>query len=213
MMGCDIHILAEVRVDGKWQKVGSVFVSDYSFEKGKLVDAPYSGRNYDLFAILANVRNGYGFAGCDTGDGFNPISTPRGLPDDVSPEMKKYSNEYGIDGHSHSWLTLRELIDFDWNQTTKQRGWVDSKEFLEWKIKGKPGSWSGGVSGGSVRHITWQEMDERIEKRKSTVDFYCSVEWEETYRESCPTFIRKTIPALRKLGEPENIRIVFFFDN
>jgi len=49
----------------------------------------YGDRNYNAFAILADVRNGYGFAGCDTGDGFVPISTPKGFPDDMCEEVRK----------------------------------------------------------------------------------------------------------------------------
>ena len=47
-----------------------------------------------LFAILAGVRNGYGFAGCDTGDGFRPIAPPRGLPGDVSPEVAEEARRW-----------------------------------------------------------------------------------------------------------------------
>lgn len=67
-MGCDIHSVAQVRKDGVWKTV--------------LQDVCGDPRRYDTFAMLANVRNGYGFAGCDTGDGFEPISEPRGFPDD-----------------------------------------------------------------------------------------------------------------------------------
>lgn len=67
-MGTDIHLFVETRVNGVWELRS---------------DAPrFSGRNYNEFAILAGVRNGTGFAGCDT-DGFAPIAEPRGLPDDM----------------------------------------------------------------------------------------------------------------------------------
>ena len=67
-MGCDIHSLAQVRKNGKWVTVLQTVAGDH--------------RNYDTFAVLADVRNGYGFAGCDTGDGFEPISEPKGFPSD-----------------------------------------------------------------------------------------------------------------------------------
>lgn len=78
----------------------------------------YEGRNYDLFAILADVRNGYGFAGSYTGEGFKPISDPKGLPEDISEEIKKRSDDYGSNGHSHSWFTVKELTEYDWEQET-----------------------------------------------------------------------------------------------
>ena len=33
------------------------------------------------------------------------------LPDDVSDELKSMSDGYGMDAHSHNYLTLRELMD------------------------------------------------------------------------------------------------------
>ena len=94
-MGCDIHMFAEVKIkrrDNKteWMTVGKVFkdhyyksnqptyMTTYGDEKSesayewnnKLSMHPYDSRNYDVFAILADVRNGYGFAGTDTGDDF-----------------------------------------------------------------------------------------------------------------------------------------------
>lgn len=59
-------------------------------------------RHYDLFAVLAGVRN--------YGDRQLPISSPRGLPPDVSSLIQKASDRWDSDGHSHSYLTLRELL-------------------------------------------------------------------------------------------------------
>lgn len=44
----------------------------------EMEDMIFKDRNYDLFAILANIRNP---------DQMPFISEPRGLPDDVSPEI------------------------------------------------------------------------------------------------------------------------------
>ena len=60
-MGWDIHIVAEVYDEGNWQ------LSD--------VEVP-SDRNYWAFAVLADVCNGYGFAGTDKGDPIEPIRFP-----------------------------------------------------------------------------------------------------------------------------------------
>jgi hypothetical protein len=42
-------------------------------------DELYGGRNYFLFAVLADVRNGYD---------IDPIDYPRGIPDDLSSGYK-----------------------------------------------------------------------------------------------------------------------------
>lgn len=56
-----------------------------------------NGRNYDVFSILANVRNGYGFAGVLTSSGFNPITSGRGIPDDLSDEIRAHLKRLGYD--------------------------------------------------------------------------------------------------------------------
>lgn len=270
-MGCDIHSFAEVRKEGKWVKVGKVFPNPYhdperpnsveedGFEwNAKLTDHPYDCRNYDMFAILANVRNGRGFAGCDTGDGFRPIAMPRGMPKDMSDEvMAEYTlqvlpddhhlqdkrgyctledarhwvqNKYsrwverdiivtGPDWHSASWLTLRELEEYDWDQTTKHRGYVYPDEFTLFLKNGKPDSWCGDSFG--PKKVSNSEMKQLIKDGKAnggwmskTPNKYITqVEWEEPYRESAKDFLETVLPELRKLGGPDDVRIVFFFDN
>lgn len=119
-MGTDIHMFAEVRSDGRWKKVGWVFDDG----DGGMTDHPYDGRNYRLFAALAGVRNGYGEA-------VTPISTPRGLPADVSPEVQSESHD---DDYSHSWLLLSELLAYDWNQVVEpfivDHSWARTLEAL-----------------------------------------------------------------------------------
>ena len=68
-MGTDISMYAEVRMNEDWVKVGDVFKNSWYNEDRKIdewnkpyTDHPYDSRNYDLFAILADVRNGTGFA-------------------------------------------------------------------------------------------------------------------------------------------------------
>jgi hypothetical protein len=105
-MGCDIHIAVEVRGKrgGKWTWLKGPFrTPGYKLPVGREINywmtpwqkEVYEGRNYDTFAILANVRNGRGFAGCVTGQGFEFISEPRGLPEDMDPELARADEGYG----------------------------------------------------------------------------------------------------------------------
>lgn len=145
-MGCDIHIICEVKKEGKWiRNTKSVFPNSsyYSYKKWREQDIkegkpheeitkipdwakeefqidPDDGRNYDWFSILADVRNGYGFAGVETGEGFKVISEPRGIPDDASIETLKYlsipvKDEEGEDGDDY---------------------WVSKDSAVKWMIKG-----------------------------------------------------------------------------
>lgn len=65
------------------------------------------GRNYTLFSILANVRN-------NRSPFLKYISTPRGLPDDISDMVKKEADYWDRYAHDHSWLLLSELERYPW---------------------------------------------------------------------------------------------------
>jgi hypothetical protein len=178
-MGCDIHLVVERRNgDGRWQRVLPPPEAYDPWLKEMAEKEPndryysdrvkyvwYNDRNYNLFAILADVRNGFD---------FKPIAQPRGLPDDLSEEVNALanpsdddddSNDIWLGDHSHSWLTVRELLDYDWEQATMEGGWVDPWNFELWRQRGegKPDAWCGGVSGGSIEHISPREMAHKID--------------------------------------------------
>lgn len=211
-MGADIHLFVEAkgRTGGNWHRLdrtvsipGWSSTTQYSLGWG-------DHRNYNAFAMLANVRNGYGFAGVDLGDGYEPIDQPRGLPDDVSIEVLEESERWGIDGHSHSWFTLRELLDLEesgyWDKTTEHRG-VFLKPALErakedgivshvegqdvW-LTDAPRSMAGGISGPGI------DPD----------DLY-RVHFEKTYRESAGWLTSTTIPAMTEVADSFVLRSFF----
>lgn len=99
-MGCDIHIIAQRRVDGGWTEAKGAFVDGAS---------PFDWRSYSMFGFLAGVRN-Y--------SAVPPISEPRGLPEDFDAD-----EEAGgfVGDHSFSWLTVKELSDFDYDQLFEDR--------------------------------------------------------------------------------------------
>lgn len=125
-MGCDIHTFAEVMMQGKWQKIEEDVFPEYADIK---TSSPFNWRSYSMFAFLAGVRN-Y--------DHCVPISDPKGLPEDseylnsyIMPYKDKeyspnsaipmktvlkniYQNPYY---HSLSYLTLEELLSFDYEKT------------------------------------------------------------------------------------------------
>lgn len=184
-MGCDIHIVVERRVKGKWKpvnppeemrdKVWLEIAERTSDEKTKAEYRKYwetkwpSRRNYSLFAILADVRNeGY----------LKPLAEPRGLPSDLGKPIDSHYS-YGsksapqdhkiwLGDHSHSWFTLEDLMLVDW------------------------------------------QADARTDRSKRGDDDFTIAK--RTYKESAD-YVYKMIPYLHTLGLPEDVRIVFGFDN
>jgi len=191
-MGTDIHIVAEVFKDGRWH------LADIQ---------PSDDRNYRAFAILADVRNGYGFAGFDTGDPVTPISEPRGLPENMSPELRakleRGNDDESIDEngdeeewcwlgeHSFSWVTLKELLEYDLDAPVTVRGYVSDEQAKRFRESGElPQAWAA---------WTPQPGYERIE-------------WQTPLRDSAP-LITTLIDEIKGLGEPEHVRLVFGFDS
>lgn len=226
-MGCDIHLYVEQKINNKWtylpppnsEKDEKIEELDWYIQYANEYAAiPWNmHRNYDLFAILADVRNGRGFAGIKTGGGFNPISEPRGTPDDISNEIKTESDNWGSDGHSHSWFTLKELKEYDYTQKTTHSGWVNDNEYKQFKEKGHPDSWCGHISGNTVNHIDNESMDKILSGEFEKVPdntYFTEIEWGVEYKNCINDLYWKLLDILAKI-EPnsENIRIVFWFDN
>jgi len=249
-MGCDIHIMVEKLVNGKWIAQSGVNESDVAYYKEMLEskknnpdgnyghltedyieecikrasktilhDWIYGDRNYDLFSILADVRNGYGFAGVKTGDGFIPISEPRGVPKDVGVDYAHWVNEWNGDGHSHSYHTVRQLVEYPhWESRVTKCGVVSENEYKVFKEKGYPESWCGDCSGRDIVKVTNREMDSIIDGstlRGVDKKYFTSVEWKDAYKNRIHGFFSESVPKLKELAgdDLDSVRIVFFFDN
>jgi hypothetical protein len=92
-MGTDIHLQVEVRgEDGVWKTSPRKPFKTYGDEGFSWDDDP-SGRHYDLFAFLADVRNGFGFGGVVRGARIEPQFPGRGLPKDYSDPKPLFKDD------------------------------------------------------------------------------------------------------------------------
>ena len=229
-MGCDIHETYEIQQeDGSWKK------HDYraKYQSGepdadgyrktnydKLFGDPlYIGRCYRFFAFLADVRNGSGFAGCDTGDAVVPIDEERGLPDDPSEDYAGEVENWDGDGHSHSWFTAEELANADWDQETTERCIIDLDDFPKFMSQKNTDGMStcGGVSGGKVVILTVGEAASMLANdstRDSEKSYHVRVEYKRPLKEELQGYFDEWLPAVLALHpDPAKIRVSFFFDN
>jgi hypothetical protein len=98
-MGTDITCRAERRdKGGNWITIDGL--------------SPFNWRSYGIFGFLADVRNH---------SAVPPIAPQRGLPDDVDPATRDYYEDWENGNHGASWLTLRELLVFDYDQEFEDR--------------------------------------------------------------------------------------------
>jgi hypothetical protein len=254
-MGTDIHLYVERResADAPWTSADKWSDDEYSPGTRTInyTDQLYIDRSYDTFAILAGVRNGSGFAGVRTGGGFVPISEPRGLPGDMSPELRDLIAD-SIE-HTPTWLSLSDIQSYDWTQTTTKSGIVNLAQFAHWKLQGRPTSWSGGIGGPGIgivdasdavpvveaelarTRIRFRNQDQdsvadwrslyrehnvateavraALERRFGFQRARVQVTWEVSYADAASEFLWKVVPRLWRLGSPENVRLVFYFDS
>lgn len=193
-MGTDIHgsLQKRWRKEGPYETIGPI----------------ESSRNYRVFAALAGVRNGFGFAGCETHKAMTPISEPRGLPDGVSEDEEDYGD------HSYSWLYLREVIDWKgWDMELQETGVVSLAEYKEMERDGLlvPKEWSSGVMG---RDIVVVDESEVIPPNATHVQ----IKWKRPMRVACKTFVLwleylKSAHGWRLKNDPDALRLVFGFDS
>ena len=246
-MGCDIHLFVEVRKDGKWEAIKDIdkdalklaqedldhfkhfgadempgytemdFIKRVERESQPKYMFLYNGRNYNLFSMLAGVRNGYVSSG-NTYE-ITPIDYARGVPDDASAAYQDYVDEWRRDGHSHSYLTLTELDDPSyWLETEKFGGYMTPAAFKN-NMEDKPACYYFSVGKERDTVISNEEMKAYVESDK--YDPFCHnlltfLEWDMPRFKLDGYFYNEVLGYLRKLGEEygkDNVRIVFFFDN
>lgn len=140
-MACDIHDYLEIRREGRWEYAGDDAFpgNEYDFEK----HSPFDGvRSYGLYGFLADVRN-Y--------SQVPSVACKRGLPADVTSEVQAQSEEWDVNGHSHTWVSLAELLAYDYDQVIWDRR--VTKQI-------SPGLWSGAAIAqqGEDEHLTLREF-------------------------------------------------------
>ena len=129
-MGCDMHVVIERRRGETWEAVdGAIpayplspnFATPGELEAAREAFWNHPGvilenRNYALFGVLAGVRS--------------RINTPaiapyRGLPEGHTLGEEELEPGYY---HSHTWVSLQELLDHDWDQPVEDPSDDEAKQ-------------------------------------------------------------------------------------
>lgn len=200
-MGCDIHIITEIKKSNKWERVPDV-------------PAAFDERNYYVFAWLANVRNSFDL------DGFRP----RGLPQDISGrkfepyelEDDEEEPDFRIDFddgdyHSHSYLTLQEMLNKDKTDLLMEKCKV-VRDFYQKFIE-----LGGVIPDGMTVSDRRADSGTLIDAIRESFEPVVIVRWPSSQKkENNPVFIgiNQLQEIANKYGvSPNCIRIVFAFDN
>lgn len=205
-MGCDIHMYVEYKkrlpvkatkdYEEQWIS-GDYFKFDPYDEtqEGKYEQIElYGNRNYALFSTLAGVR--------DYTDKVIPVAEPKGIPDDCCNYVKERNEAWGNDAHTHSWLTLKELKEYQsTNPVLHRTGLLSPEDLIEFDTNGTlPNSWCQGTNQEGYERRDWTEPNKTLvpliallqERAKELMQY----DWQEYDTQN-----------------DEKIRIVFWFDN
>ncbi len=151
-------------------------------------------RNYELFDVLAG--RGHGFPK------VKPISKPRGLPPDATAEVRQASEKVGGDADSHSWVTVKEFLDYDWDSTVSDEGVIDLSDPAVREWYEKPDRSGPPLSYGEVGYAKpLPEGNKHV------------VTWNHPLRVDVEDFLTGVLPYLEYLAvtKPQHLRIVFWF--
>lgn len=205
-----------------------------------LVDPPGSRwqirRNYNLFAILANVRNGPGpYSACAQLESF-PL---RGKPTDMSAALQIHATDpssFGYLGeHSFSYLSLADIDQFDWTKQAACVGYLPVSRqayaydrdrlltFYEWHAIGRnaPGLVHQHTDNQHVLEIA-EALELRLDRPKIAEAYKPNmarvrITWSQSYAEIAKDFLQFCERRLRPLADqarsPHAVRIVFGFDS
>jgi hypothetical protein len=197
-MGTDIRMYAEWRSHEQWQFIGRMvknefYEDDPKHEMPYYPESLYHTRKYSLFAILANMENGL------LEEKYECIAPLRGLPDDLSPELKTWSESSRNREVIASWLTLEELVTFDWHGKSRKKYAVVDKRvaYLFHPERGFPfREWPQGIPIGYTP--AFKE--------------HANASWTETYAGAAGREFLELLDAMaNKYGISNNVRFIFWF--
>ena len=168
-MGCDIHIITQIKKDGRWQ---------YVPEKPESL----TKRNYFNFSILADVRNSFNTKGFEA----------KGLPDDLTEKKfgwKSRLESYREDYNTRS-IRMCVLPDGSYLSDTSNeiKRYCSNEEYENWK-GGCKGSGEGGcyvydaaVVGGRFEEVPYNKI--------YTFEEYMNHFYEDEYNEELKDYGR-----------------------
>jgi len=197
-MGVSIYGYAEVQSDGRWAFAGRMVPNpDAGFDPDEPEAMPeelFSSDHRELAAILTDIGNPIRSV-----YPYTPVVAPRGLPPDLSSELRAWlqrREEQGETWEGSTWFTAREAAEFGWDdRIQRRRAYVtpQAAPLFAGCPRGFPlASWPAGVP---VQYSGWSSSG-------------VAVEWRESYAEIVPEFARDVLPRLGGFGPPDHVRLV-----
>ncbi|WP_293340641.1 hypothetical protein [Microcoleus sp. CAWBG58] len=189
------NLYAEVWRNNQWEPTPTP-----KWSKGEQIPVCYMSPTglYELYAALVGYyhRAIYDIAHTEE---IVPLSKPRGFPKDMNAVYKEYFENFWYLSRQNcylTWFTVQEVIDYDWDRKfPPHTGYVKNQyAHLFWSSASFPEAFPD---------------DEPVYYRKK--EGYTEVSWVQSYREfvGCVDWF---IEELLKLGNPKEVRIIFWLE-
>ena len=235
-MGTDIHIMVETYLQDIWDVVEPPYKTNYSDGEDWYMFAPWrqwemdeddplanlpdpTDRNYNVFAFLADVRNGYGFAGTPSHKPVVPQFPNRGIPNNTGYNNLDVDGNFNwLGDHSFTWATLKELLEASWAIEYESVGVIDQDQYAIYKENGIPDDWSGRISGPGIRTLSESQYLEAVGEGTLQEKDYILVSWSWNplvesgfYRWIQGDWMRELLDTVG--NDPDKIRVTMGFDS
>lgn len=194
-MSTTSSLYAEVWRNNQWEPTPAP-----KWSKGKQIPVccMRPGTPYELYAALVGYyhRAIYHFAHTEE---IVPLSKPRGFPKDMNAVYKEYFEDDSWLSSQNcylTWFMVQEVIDYDWDRKFPPRTGYVKNQYAH-------------LFCSSASFPDAFPDDEPVYYRKK--EGYTEVSWVQSYREfvGCADWF---IEELLKLGNPEEVRIIFWLE-
>ena len=221
-MSVEYSFFAEHLVDRAWTSIGEACYSNWHGERVLRPPCALEIDDNELITVLCGERprraGGLAYAGLKT------IALPRGLPDNLSPLLRRWAELFlGAElGYCPSWLLSREILDFDWvTPNILHRGYVMAKMADLFDLDPThtfpesmwPGGWYEEMPSAWALERRRQEPSFQEDRfvypwpREGTVE----VNWTESHLDVIGNQ-DEFFADLRALGPPDTVRLVFWIE-
>jgi len=187
------RLYAEIWRGNLWEPVPQP-----KYWKGKQLPVLFMapGTPYELYAALVGFehRTTYHFGHTEP---IVPISEPRGFPEDMNSVYEEYFREHCVQSSRYlTWFMVQEVIDYDWDKKFPPCTGYAKREYAHLFDS----------STSFPDNFPHNESVYMCHKEGTT-----EISWIESYRDfvGCSDWF---IGELIKLGDPENIRIIFWLE-
>ena len=193
-MGTDCNYRIESSTNGaNWTEV------ELPRTEEEAIEGDLCNRDYALYGVLAGVARWGQPRWC------RPVVPVRGFP---SPHAKMKES---ATCHNATWMTVAELDSFDWEQVAATEAkYLDAKNYEKFLVDG---TYFHSESPSDQTVITNDEMLMRVDQGWYEQGYVTRVSVEFSYADYAYNFLDHVMPVLRRIGQPDRVRIILWFDS